>query len=203
MLLSTAYLPSGNYFKKIISEDAILIEAHEHFHKQTIRNRCHILSPNGIQTLVIPVVHANLNRTAIKDVLISNDVPWQRQHWRSLTAAYRRSAFFEFYEDDIKPFYHTPFSSLLEFNTELLSLILGLLHKNIHIAYNEEFNPYDNSKNDSREICNIGIPIPGNEEIPYPQVFQYKNEFTPGLSIIDLIFNTGNAALTYLDPMLF
>ena len=45
-------------------------------------------------------------------------------HWKSIESAYRSSPFFEFYEDDILPFYNEKFKFLFDFNIELQNVIL-------------------------------------------------------------------------------
>jgi hypothetical protein len=39
-----------------------------------------------------------------KDIIVDNSTDWQKQHYKSLETAYRSSPFFEFFEDDIRPF---------------------------------------------------------------------------------------------------
>lgn len=199
MLIATSYLPPIWYFSKLILSDKIIIDTHEHFIKQTIRNRCHILSPNGVQQLIVPVAHNNRTQKPVKEIMIANDHRWQQQHWRSLEACYRRSAYYEFYVDDFAPIYKTQFDYLIDFNTELLKLIFELLNIKKEVAFTESFVPYDTGiENDFRTKCVKGNPSSPEGEREYPQVFGFKNGFVPGLSIIDLLFNTGPAAVDYL-----
>ncbi|HLU80901.1 MAG TPA: WbqC family protein, partial [Flavobacteriaceae bacterium] len=107
--------------------DEILIEKFEHFPKQTYRNRASIYSPNGKLDLIIPVRKGAKVHTVMKDVRISYESDWQRLHWMSLQTSYRRSAYFEFYEDDFAPFYEKKYEFLFDFNTDLTSMLLRLL----------------------------------------------------------------------------
>jgi len=198
MVLTTSYLPPIWYFEKIITQQSLTLEKEEHFVKQTIRNRCHILSPNGIQTLIIPVVHNNRTNTALKDIQIANDHDWQRQHWRSINAAYRRSAFFEFYMDDFAPFYYQRFNYLLDFNNSLLQIILDSLKLKIQLSYTDKYQAIVSSV-DLRYLCNTGQPATSQKINNYPQVFGYKNGFVRGLSMIDLLFNMGPVSVDYLE----
>jgi hypothetical protein len=198
MILSTSYLPPVWYIEKCFMNNGATIDYYEHFVKQTIRNRAHILSPNGVQSLIIPIVHNNRTNSPVKDIRISYDQPWQRQHWRSLNAAYRRSAFFEFYMDDFAPFYHQEFEFLIDFNIGLLELILDTMKLKPEINFTEKYLPSSSeTPNDFRSLCDVGV---ANEKIAcksYPQVFGYKNGFVPGLSFVDLLFNMGPQAATY------
>ncbi len=199
IILATSYLPPVGYFENIYKNERIFIEAHEHFVKQTIRNRCHILSPNGIQTLIIPVNHNNRFRIPVKDLRISNEINWQRNHWRSLNAAYRRSAFFEFYMDELEAFYSRKFEFLFDFNYQLLKFLLKNMgiHSDLKItlSYSE---PSENRREDFRSLSETGMPVNPVKEISYPQVFGFKNGFVNGLSIVDLLFNMGPRTADYL-----
>src|SRR5690606_26446770 len=126
------YLPPIEYFNKLTqTQGSILIERCEHFPKQTYRNRCSIQSPNGKLDLIIPVIKGSKNHTVVKDVKISYDFDWQRLHWMSLQTSYRSSAYFEFYEDEIAPFYQRRWEYLFDYNLELFQLLLKLLKQDI------------------------------------------------------------------------
>ena len=199
MILATSYFPPIWYLEKLISGDSVIIEDQEYFVKQTIRNRCHILSPNGIQTLIVPVTHQKRYRTPMKDVRIANEMPWQRQHWRSFTSAYQRSAFFEFYEDELLPLYEQKFDFLLDFNMKVLQFLLDQLHIQKQISHTDKYEEPDaKSHGDFRMMCNTGLPMSPTEVITYPQVFGYKEGFVAGLSAADLLFNVGPASLKYI-----
>lgn len=198
-LFATAYAPPLSYLRGMNQENEVQMEVHEFFVKQTLRNRMHILSPNGIQALIIPVKHENRTKTPVKDLKISNGSNWQRQHWRSLDAAYRRSAFFEFYADDLAPFYEKEFTYLYDFNRAVLEWLLGVYKINIRINPNNTFEKeLPASETDCRTLCDTGVPQLNNTEKSYPQVFSYKETFTPGLSAYDLVFNMGPACSSYL-----
>jgi hypothetical protein len=119
------YLPPVEYFVKLNTyRPDVLIEREEHFPKQTYRNRANIYSPDGVLALTAPVVKGSKTHTKIKDVKISYDFEWQRLHWLSLQACYRRSAYFEYYEDEFAQFYHKKFDYLFDYNEQLLQFIL-------------------------------------------------------------------------------
>src|SRR6201986_4850232 len=115
-LLPMFYLPPVEYFTQLNRyKPDILIEREEHFPKQTYRNRANIYSPDGVLALTVPVVKGSKTHTKVKDVKISYDFDWQRLHWLSLQACYRRSAYFEYYEDDFSKFYHQNFPFLFDY----------------------------------------------------------------------------------------
>ena len=198
ILLSTAYLPPIQYFQLIAGAQRVFIEQYETYTKQTYRNRCEIFASNGKLSLTIPVSKINGNRTKIKDIAISEHKNWQINHWRAIKSAYNSSPFFLYYKDDIKNFFEKPFEKLLDFNTGLLMQILELIGVDKEIVFTESYNKtledildYRNFFSPKKAIKNINIKF-------YPQVFESKFGFIPGLSIIDLLFNEGPNTLSYL-----
>ena len=195
MLLSTAYLPPVEYFQKINSIDTFFIERNEHFLKQTYRNRCHILGPNGIQALSIPLGNTH-TKTLITEKKISYSENWQHQHWKSITSAYANSPYFIYYSDELKMFYENKFDFLFEYNTEILKVLLKLLRIKTEIKFTENF--VEETTNDFRN--NVSPKNKTNEIVfkSYTQVFSEKYPFVSNLSIIDLLFNKGPEAKEFL-----
>ena len=54
--LSSAYLAPIEYYSKLLNYDKIFIEQHDHYMKQTYRNRCTIAGPEGELALSVPTV---------------------------------------------------------------------------------------------------------------------------------------------------
>lgn len=194
------YLPPVEYFIKLNTyKPDILIEREEHFPKQTYRNRANIYSPDGALALVVPVIKGSKNHTKIKDVKISYDFNWQRLHWQSLSACYRRSAYFEYYEDDFVPFYQKEkqVTYLFDYNEQLLQLLLKLIKIKTEIKYTDEYHPEYTSIPDLRMSIHPKKET-APEQKPYFQVFEERNGFLKNLSIVDLLFNQGPQSINYL-----
>jgi hypothetical protein len=197
-VLPLFYLPPVEYFTQFNTyKPDVYLEREEHFPKQTYRNRASIYSPDGILSLTVPVIKGSKNHTSIKDVKISYDFRWQRQHWMSLETCYRRSAYFEYYEDDFAPFYQNKFEYLFDYNQELFTLLLKLLKIKAELKFTESYEPEYPGIADLRESIN---PKKQNEVAhkPYFQVFDERNGFIPNLSIVDLLFNQGPQAGQYI-----
>lgn len=189
-LFSIAYLPPLSYIHQCIEADKIIIDQHEHFIKQTFRNRCQIYGPNGIQSLIIPIKHQNLSHSPVKDTRISFDVPWNKIHWKTICSAYRNSPFFEFYEDEFKIAYEKPDEFLIDFNYKLLEIIFKIFNLNKTIKLSEDFEKaptlsvdFRNTFHPKKKFININ---------PYHQVFSDRFGFINDLSCIDYLFNVGN-----------
>lgn len=200
LIVSTAYLPPIAFFVSIVETKRITVEQHENYLKQTYRNRCHILSANGILPLSIPVIKTDGNHTKLINIQISNINNWQLNHWRAIESAYNKSPFFLYYRDELETFYLRKFNNLLEFNSELLSFLLRKIGLKIEIIFSDDFLSIQNEENDLRFKFS-----PKKEEViqfpHYYQVFEEKFGFNANLSIIDLLFNEGPETLNYLESV--
>ena len=198
VVLPMLYLPPVEYFIALNKyRPNIIIEREEHFPKQTYRNRTNICSPDGILPLVVPVIKGSKNHTKIKEVKISYDFKWQRLHWMSLQACYRRSAYFEYYEDDFAPFYENKETFLFDYNQQFLELLLKLTKIKTGITYTESYEPEYPALTDLRTSINPKKEIDFQQK-PYFQVFEERKGFIKNLSIVDLLFNQGPQAVNYL-----
>jgi len=193
------YLPPVAWFSQLNEHQPdIWIEAQEHFPKQTYRNRANIYSPDGVLSLVVPVVKGSKVHTKIKDVKISYDFRWQRLHWMSLEACYRRSAYFEYYEDAFAPFYQKQYKFLFDLNEELLHLILKSIKAPVSFKKTEDYlASYPTAVTDLRDAFSAKKD-PETQQKPYFQVFEERQGFKKNLSIVDLLFNQGPHSINYL-----
>ena len=197
-VLPLLYLPPVEYFVQINTyKPGILIEAQEHFPKQTYRNRANVYTPDGILALTVPVIKGAKNHTKIKDVKISYDFEWQRLHWLSLGACYRRSAYFEYYEDELAPFYHEKFDYLFDYNEQLLQFILKSIKLKVALNFTETYEAEYAELADFRHSINPKKETEFNQK-PYFQVFDDRKGFQKNLSIVDLLFNQGPNSINYL-----
>ena len=197
-LLHPTYFPSISHFVAMAQSEEITFEIEDNFQKQTNRNRTYIYSPNGIQLLNIPVKHSKLSHQKTKDIQIENDFDWQKQHFKSLEAAYRSSPFFEYFEDDIRPIFEKKHNFLLDLNFETLDFITKSMRLKLDYKTTVEyFHEVDSNKvTDFRFLANGKKDT--SEFESYTQVFDDKYGFINNLSVLDLLFNEGKFALDYL-----
>lgn len=197
-LLHPSYFPSISHFVAIAQSDTVTFEIEDNFQKQTNRNRTYIYSPNGIQLLNIPIKHSNLAHQKTKEIKIESEFDWQKQHFKSLEAAYRSSPFFEYFEDDLIPIFQKKYNFLMDLNLEAFDIVCKCLRMKLDFdTTTEYFHEIDNPEiNDFRYLVN-GKKDPSVFE-KYTQVFDDKFGFLNNLSVLDLLFNEGRYAMDYL-----
>jgi hypothetical protein len=202
ILLSTAYFAPIGYFTKLAAYSEIYIEQHEHFIKQTYRNRAVILGANGPIPLIVPVEKGREQKIKIKDLRISYDEEWQRNHWRTIFSAYNSSPFFEYYADELETFFRKRTVFLFDFNQQITESILEILEIPVGLNLTEAFEKIPENCLNFRE--KIGPKAHRNSDDlqfiahSYTQVFSEKFGFIPDLSILDLLFNEGPSAHSVL-----
>lgn len=202
-LLSSTYFGPIQWYQKLNRYDECLIERHESFIKQTYRNRMIIPTTNGPLSLTIPTNHNT--SLAMKDIRISDHANWRHVHWNALLSAYGESPFFEYYQDDIRPFFEKKYEFLFDFNMETTEKMIELLDIRPKISITEayiqskELEEEDEIK-DFRDAIRPKKSLPDAEFVPqrYYQVYEQKHGFLPNMSILDLLFNEGNEAIFYL-----
>lgn len=196
ILIHPGYFPSISHFVAIAQSDLVTFEMDDNFQKQTNRNRMYIYSPNGIQLLNIPIKHSKEAHQKTRDVKLETAFDWQKQHFKSLEAAYRTSPFFEYFEDDIAPIFHKKHTFLMDLNFETMSVVSKCL--GLAFDYNETTVYFHevSDKTDFRTLINGKKDTSVFES--YTQVFEEKHGFLNNLSILDLLFNEGRYALDYL-----
>ena len=162
-----------------------------------------IPTTNGPLSLTIPTNHNT--SLAMKDIRISDHANWRHVHWNALLSAYGESPFFEYYQDDIRPFFEKKYEFLFDFNMETTEKMIELLDIRPKISITEayiqskELKENDEIK-DFRDAIRPKKPLPDAEFVPkrYYQVYGQKHGFQPNMSILDLLFNEGNEAIFYL-----
>ena len=195
ILLNSAYFAPTSYFSAIAGAESIYIEQYENFGKQSYRNRCEIMTANGVIPLTVPVAKAN-SKTLIKDLKIVYATSWQKLHFRSIESAYKNSPYYDYYIDDLMPFFEKKETYLLDFNQAILETLLQLLKidRPVHLTadYIPEGHPdYTDLRDAFHPKANRRRAVPIPPVHPYRQTFSDRFPFTPGLSILDSLFCCG------------
>jgi len=227
VLLSTTYFGPVQWYQKLYRADAVIIDPDEPFLKQTYRNRCYIAAANGVQALTVPVEQPG-NHCPVRDVRISDHGDWRRVHWNAIASAYGESPFFEYYQDDLRPFFERRWTFLYDFNEAIRQTVSTLLDLQPSAALLSHSalptppsvppfpsaprlsmpSPYDGPGPaltpgpclDLRAAINPKHPAVDADfqPRPYYQVYASRYGFQPNLSVLDLLLNMGPEGIFYL-----
>ena len=222
-LLQTTYFGPVQWYQKLKRYDHCVIEQYDSYQKQTYRNRCVIATANGLQALTVPVDHSPLtiDHVQCKDLRISDHNQWRRVHWNALQSAYSESPFFEYYADDIRPFFEQKYEFLIDFNEAIRQKMCELIDIEASVSYSSGFMVHGSGFKvhgsgfmvhgswfrvqgsgfkDFREVIHAKHPQddPDFQPRSYWQVFQHRYGFQPNLSILDLLFCMGPESVFYL-----
>ena len=198
ILLETQFFPTIACFYRLIQYPTVILEKHEYFQKTSYRNRCHIATAQGIQTLSVPLKKGKNQQQIISEVQISNDVNWQRAHWKTLQTAYGNAPYWEHYAPVFEPFFIKKYDFLFDYNLEILQTLFKVLklEKTTMLSLSSTYESIFTEGVDFRNKFN---PKNGeNKATRYAQVFEDRNGFIPNLSILDLLFCCGKQSLDRL-----
>jgi hypothetical protein len=232
-LFTTAYFPPVSYFAAMaqemtglisrrgdgssleLSPSVVYMEACENYQKQSYRNRCRFYAADGVQALSFPVIHEDgTYKHPVKDIKVDYSTPWMLQHKRAIVSAYRTSAYFEYYQDELFAILDSCPERLLDLNMALLRFFIEKTGIKVDLRMTEEYSSDGVVKDvdgnvihydDLREIIH---PKRSNSilkemalEKPYFQVFAPKYGFKSDLSVMDLLFNEGPDSIMYLKKL--
>ncbi len=212
------YHPPAALFAALAHADGLLLEAHEHYRKQTYRNRCLIRTAQGVQSLTVPVLDGNrAGKVSVSEIEIDYRQNWIHRHWRTLQTAYGNSPYFEYYADYLHDIYVQKPARLFDLNQQFLQLLLKCFRLPLPVRHTTEYYPeFPNNAYpgiqllsqtilDRRDwLASKATPATAEPDTPaasalvrpYPQVF--GPGFEPGLSVLDLLFSQGPAAGSFL-----
>lgn len=212
------YIPWIGYFDKIAKSDIfVLFDDVQLPRGKSYVTRNRILAPNGPIWLTVPVKKKSklLN---INEVEIAEEI-WNKKHWRSIEVSYCKSPFFNELKNAFKEIYIKNWMNLCELNVELIKKVMEILEIDTELVFSSEV-PAEADKNEriievikyfngdkyisgkgagSQRYINEGDFKKENiklifNEFKHPIYKQNYREFVPNMSVLDLLFNTGDEA---------
>ena len=190
-ILPLSYLPSVEYVARLLREQCV-IDGGENYVKRSERNRAYILSANKVMPLTVNVVGGNRPRLPMRDVEIDYSKRWQHQHWVSIVSAYKSSPYFDHYAPYLEPFYRREWRYLVDYNRELLELLLRLIGSPMALPLSEQYVEAREGDLDLRPKHREGSTFVAE---PYFQNFSERMPFQPNLSVLDLLLCEGPSAI--------
>lgn len=198
-LIHPTFFPNLAHFSVMVGGDFIF-EREDNYQKQTYRNRSYIYSANGRQMLSVPIKHSSnpQGRQKYREVIIEDNFNWKKEQWKTIQTAYRTSPFFEFYEDELAPFFEKKHTRLYDMNLESAELIADIIQAELQYQFTDSYRKDPEDSQDLRHLVNAKSKTMAELQ-PYTQVFSEKHGFIPNLSVLDLLFNEGPNTLNYLE----
>ena len=200
-LLSSAYFPPVQWMQKLHRYKHVIIERNDNFCKQTFRNRCLIATANGVQALTVPIERYEGAKCPMRDIRVSDHGEWRHLHWNAIVSAYGESPFFDYYADDLRPFFERKWEFLLDFNMEIAMKLCELLGVRPDISFTDSYaDAAEINADDFRDAIRPKHPLPDPsfEPRPYYQVYAQRHGFQPNMSALDLLCNEGPEGIFYL-----
>ena len=224
VILQPSYIPWRGYFHQIYKADVFIFYDDVQYDKHGWRNRNQIKTSQGRQWLSIPVhSHGVTEGIPINQVRIDWSKPWAKNHWKALTFAYGKAPFFRKYSPLLESFYNRHDLLLADFTVDLtisLSREIGMTHN--RFIRSSEMPGIEGEKTDRllKILTQVGashyVSGPSAQdyieeekfaaagisleyiEYDYPEYPQLYPPFESQVSILDLLFMTGERALEFI-----
>ena len=189
--------PPISWWAVVLNAGAVVFDPAEHFQKMTHRNRYDISGANNNIKLSVPLVNGRNQRVPMSEVLIYHRDRWQTQHWRTLVSVYKRTPYFDHYSPGLQSLFEKQFTTLVDFNKATLLWAKQQLKMKFEEQEADSF-----IKTYPPEVLDLRFGKPHQVTFPhYYQVFEERIGFLPDLSILDLLFSEGPAAINYLRTL--
>jgi hypothetical protein len=224
VILQPSYIPWRGYFDQIRRAETFIFYDDVQYDKHGWRNRNQIKTAAGKQWLTIPVHSAGVTAgIPIKDVRIDWSKPWVRNHLKALETSYSKAPFYRKHAPLLESIYSRHDELIADFTVETTKLLAGALgihttrflrssqmkraagrktERLIQILQEVGAKHYLSGPSardyiDAEAFTKAGITLEYMKyEFPeYPQLYP---PFEPNVSVLDLLFMTGERALRYI-----
>lgn len=220
--IQSCYIPWKGFFDLLNRCDEYVILDGAQYVKRHWHNRNKIKTANGLQWLTIPVVTKSRYEQPIDEVEIS-EPDWADQHWRSIEQAYRKAPHFATYGPKVRQLYEAVAKEklLTQVNERFLRELSALLGLQVRITRDSDYAPQGKRSERLVDVCRLAhasryVSGPSSKEYleenlftdigtsvewmsygPYPTYPQLHGEFEHAVSVLDLLFMTGDQAPQY------
>lgn len=126
-VLQPGYLPWLGFFDQLTRCDVFILYDDVLYSKESWRNRNRIKTPGGWCWLTVPVVRKGLNGKPIRDVQVSDQCHWQRDHWRSIRGCYARAPYFDVHAEFFARVYEQPWRFLVDLDLTIIWYLAAAL----------------------------------------------------------------------------
>ncbi|MBK5345170.1 WbqC family protein [Pseudomonas sp. TH49] len=214
-ILQSNYVPWKGYFDLIRSVDEFILYDEVQYTKNDWRNRNRIKTQTGVQWLTIPVRQDRLGQKISETRVV--DSRWAARHWKTIAGNYSRARHFEKHAAIVEAWYSEAgaFELLSDINEFFIRKICATLDIATHITSSRDYvlegdrverlvgicqqagadvylsGPAASDYLDETLFTNAGTRVEWMHYDGYPEYTQLFPPFAHGVSILDLLFNTG------------
>ncbi|NYH98050.1 WbqC family protein [Cupriavidus plantarum] len=222
-IVQSNYIPWKGYFDLIASVDEFILYDDMQYTRRDWRNRNQIKTPQGVQWLTVPVQVKGRYEQKIRDTEIEKTADWARTHWRTLEQNYRRAAHFDEVAAWVAPLYcDAEYQHLSQLNRVFIEAVCGYMGIRTKISNSWDYQLADGKTERLADLCTqaggteyvsgpsakdyIDETVFAERDIKlswfdysgYPEYPQLWGDFTHGVTVLDLLFNCGSEAVTYM-----
>lgn len=222
LITQSNYIPWKGFFDSIRATDVFVVYDDMQYTKRDWRNRNLIKTSQGSKWLSIPVEVKGKYFQRIRDTRIA-DKSWAKSHWNLLKESYRTAEHFKEMEAWLAPLYlNCELDYLTDVNMLFINAINNFLKIKTQILFSSQFILHEDKTMRLVNICKDihatdyysgpaakvymeenkftgnGINVHYWDYSGYPEYKQLYPPFEHGVSILDLIFNTGVEAEKFL-----
>lgn len=221
-IVQSNYIPWKGYFDLINMVDEFILYDDMQYTRRDWRNRNRIKTNNGLIWLTIPVNNKGLYYEKIKDIIIS-EPNWNVRHWKVINHSYAKTRYYKEYKTIFEDLYLSSTETYLsQTNYRFITTICNLLGIRTKISWSMDYclnegkterliylcqqagattyisGPAARDYLDEGLFRQAGIELQYMSYTGYPEYVQLFPPFEHGVSILDLIFNTGPQASKYM-----
>jgi len=208
------YFPRLSYFALLMHADQVVLADTFQYSRQSFLNRARIRTPQGWQWISVPLLGGQKGKP-LTEAQIDRHAPWRRKHWRALEYNYRTSPYFEFYELDFEPLFKQEWETLAALNIATITILCRLLSVDTPVVRASELPGSPSTLPDifarfsgAERLLTVpesaahdqaeGLPIEVLD-FQHPTYRQNFEGFEPEMSALDLLFNYGPEARSFLE----
>ena len=222
LITQSNYIPWKGYFDNINLVDEFVIYDEMQYTKRDWRNRNKIKTAQGLQWLSIPVKVKGKYYQKINETEIS-EPGWGLKHWKVIKYNYRKAPHFKDYQDVFEELYlNNTRSRLTEINYHFIKAICKILNIKTKISFSSDFDLVEGKTERLVDLCKKvnateyytgpaakdymdeslfqqeNIKVKYFDYSGYPEYPQLYPPFEHGVSILDLIFSTGEKSINHM-----
>jgi hypothetical protein len=200
-VIPAMYFGPVELYRLLAAHPRAIVDAGEHYERQSHRTRTRILGPNGSQDLVVQIRRRSGEKMPMHSVELSFAEHWPGQHLHALRSAYGNTPWYLHFSEELEDLLHGPHTRLLELDLASMRMALRVLGLSCALEVSTVYvEPDREDIIDLRQQLHPKRPLP--DWIPavpsYPQIFADRHGFVERLSVLDLLCNSGPQARGHL-----